>query len=141
MLLKMFLLSQIDVAHLCVKLQEKRVLARNLSKRGKGRQIQMMEDTNTSALILNLFGPLKLTVNGNPATFSSGTIKGLFGFLAMHSGKELDRQWVAATIWPDSATIQSLSNNLRPALTDIRKQLGLYADRLFATHSILKLDL
>jgi DNA-binding SARP family transcriptional activator len=57
-----------------------------------------------STLVIRLFGPFELLVNGCPPP-RLRTRKGqwLLALLAMRAGRELDRAWLASTLWPDSS--------------------------------------
>jgi predicted ATPase len=49
--------------------------------------------------------------------------------LALRLGKEVSREWLASTLWPDSEPEQA-SYNLRRGLADLRNAFGVHAYRL-----------
>jgi predicted ATPase/class 3 adenylate cyclase len=77
-----------------------------------------------SAVVIRLFGPFELLANGCPLP-RLRTRKGqwLLALLAMRAGRELDRAWLASTLWPDSSPTQAFVN-LRVSLNDLRRVLG-----------------
>jgi DNA-binding SARP family transcriptional activator len=61
--------------------------------------------------------------------------------LALRAGREVEREWLAGTLWPESATPQALYN-LREQLSELRRALGEEARRLETpTRRTLRLDL
>jgi predicted ATPase/class 3 adenylate cyclase len=81
-------------------------------------------ERETLPLVIRLFGPFELLVNGCPPP-RLRTRKGqwLLALLAMRAGRELDRAWLASTLWPDSSATQAFVN-LRVSLNDLRRVLG-----------------
>lgn len=69
-------------------------------------------------------GPPEVSVNGR-ALPRLRTKKGVYllALLALRKGREVDRTWLASTLWPDSTEAQALSS-LRRTLTDLRTALG-----------------
>src|SRR5260221_3891324 len=53
----------------------------------------------------------------------------LLALLLMRSGREVERDWLAATLWPDSPEDLALAN-LRQSLSNLRSALGVEASRL-----------
>ncbi len=93
-------------------------------------------------LELRLFGPLDVRVHGRPLPATSSR-KGrwVLALLALRCGKEVDREWLAGTLWPESAAPQAFYN-LRQHLSELRVALGGEAVRLRApTRRTLCLDL
>ena len=84
------------------------------------------------SLEIQLFGPIAVRVEGRPLP-RLRTRKGqwLLALLVLRSGREVDREWLAATLWPESSERQA-SANLRLSLTDLRHALGREAVRLSA---------
>jgi predicted ATPase/DNA-binding SARP family transcriptional activator len=81
-------------------------------------------------------------VNGNPLP-RLRTRRGewLLALLILRSGHEVDRAWLAGTLWPDSTEAQALTN-LRVSLADLRRALGSEAGRLRSpTPRTVSLDL
>src|SRR5262249_43092206 len=65
----------------------------------------------------------------------------LLALLALRQGAEVEREWLAALLWPDSEPSRGLKN-LRNCLTDLRRVLGPAAGRLRSPgYRILSLDL
>ena len=93
-------------------------------------------------LTIHLFGPFEARVNGMPLP-RLRTRKGqwLLALLALRHDRDVERSWLAGTLWPDSDEPQALQS-LRMALTDLRRALGAEAPRILApTNSVLRLDL
>src|SRR5262249_26222788 len=53
----------------------------------------------------------------------------LLALLVLRTREEVDRLWLAGTLWPDSSSGQAL-RNLRNSLTNLRRALGPEGDRL-----------
>jgi predicted ATPase/class 3 adenylate cyclase len=87
-------------------------------------------ETGTPPLSLCLFGPLEVRLHGAPLPHLRSR-KGhwLLALLALRTGRELERSWLAGTLWPDSSQSQALSH-LRKSLLDLRRALGPEACRL-----------
>jgi predicted ATPase/class 3 adenylate cyclase len=83
-----------------------------------------------SPLSIHLLGPFEVCVNGVPlprARFRKGHL--LLALLALRSGCEVERAWLAGLLWPESPEPQALKS-LRSSLTDLRLALGPEAGRL-----------
>src|SRR5438477_4440828 len=53
-------------------------------------------------LQLRLFGPLDVRVHGQPLPqLSSRKGRWALALLALRAGKEVDREWLAGTLWPE----------------------------------------
>jgi predicted ATPase/DNA-binding SARP family transcriptional activator len=73
--------------------------------------------------------------------FRSRTGQWLLALLILHHSREVEREWLAALLWPESSA-QQAAYNLRRNLTDLRRVLGPDADRLHSpTFRTLRLDL
>src|SRR5215831_7731090 len=95
-----------------------------------------------SGLDIRLFGTLEVSVCGRPMP-RLRTRKGqwLLALLCLKPGAELNREWIAGTLWPDSDSARAAAN-LRLSLCDLRRALGVEAHRLQApTARTLRLDL
>lgn len=83
-------------------------------------------DANPAAaqLELLLLGPFEACISGRPLP-QLRTRKGhsLLALLALRAGKEVERNWLAGTLWPESSDSQALAN-LRRCLTDLRAAMG-----------------
>lgn len=92
--------------------------------------------------IINVLGPMEIRVGGQPIQ-RLRTRKGywLLALLTLHHGRDVQREWLAGQLWPESWESQARSN-LNLSLTDLRKALGSEAHRLQSvnTHT-LRLDL
>jgi predicted ATPase/DNA-binding SARP family transcriptional activator len=99
-------------------------------------------DRDVSSLAIGLFGPFEVLLNGVPLPrLRSRKGQWLLALLALRHGTEVERTWLAGTLWPDSPTIQALAS-LRKSLNDLRGALGREACRLSApTPHTLCLDL
>ncbi len=76
-----------------------------------------------------LLGKLEVTVAGVLLIPRGKSGLWLLGLLALHANRPVERDWLAGTLWPDSAPEQG-RENLRRALTDIRRALGATASCL-----------
>jgi predicted ATPase/DNA-binding SARP family transcriptional activator len=97
---------------------------------------------STPPLELYLFGGCEARVNGRrlPPLHSRRELW-LLAFLALHQDRELARDRLAATFWPDNEPGQALFY-LRKSLSDLRHALGAEASRLVSpTGRTVRLDL
>ena len=87
----------------------------------------------TTLLEIRLFGPPSVQIGGKPMPRLK-TRKGLslLALLALRHGRDVDRIWLAGTLWPDADEATSLTY-LRQTLTDLRKAFGPVTDRLQST--------
>ncbi len=77
-----------------------------------------------SSLNIWLFGPLRVEVHGQPLpALRSRRGLWLLALLTLRANRQVARTWLAGTLWPDSDDGQAL-DNLKRALTDLRKALG-----------------
>jgi len=94
-------------------------------------------------LKIEFFGAMRVCV-GDEMLPPLRSRKGLWvlALLALRHGRDVDREWLAGTLWIDSSPTQALAN-LRLTLTDLRKALGAEAsERLLSpTPHTLRLDL
>lgn len=83
-------------------------------------------------LQLRLFGPFSATLFGEPLP-RLRTRKGhwLLALLALRQDREVSREWLAGTLWPESEESQAYYN-LRQCLTNLRHALGTAADSLYS---------
>jgi len=91
-----------------------------------------MEEPETSfaALTIRLFGPMQVLVHGQPLpALRSRKVLWLLALLTLRQNRPVEREWLAATLWPDLDQPQAYAN-LRPLLTELRKALGSEAERL-----------
>src|SRR5437867_11991544 len=81
-------------------------------------------------LTLNLFGPLRVAIHGEPMPHvRSRSIEWLLALLALRHGRSVERSWLAGTLWPDTEESRALAN-LRNGLMNLRKALGAEGGRL-----------
>jgi predicted ATPase/DNA-binding SARP family transcriptional activator len=81
-------------------------------------------------LVIRLFGSFDVQVNGRPLPrLRSRKGQWLLALLVLRQGQQVERSWLAGVLWADSPERQALAN-LRLSLTDLRKALGVAADRL-----------
>jgi non-specific serine/threonine protein kinase len=74
-----------------------------------------------------LFGPFAAQVDGSPlARLRTRKGEWLFALLVLRHGREVQRDWLMGTLWPDSRELQA-SASLRQSLADLRRALGPYA--------------
>src|SRR5690349_14414194 len=93
-------------------------------------------------LEIRLFGPPSVQIGGEPMPRLK-TRKGLWllALLALRHGCDVDRVWLAGTLWPDADEAIGLTY-LRQTLTDLRKALRSASVRLESTgFRSLRLDL
>jgi predicted ATPase/DNA-binding SARP family transcriptional activator len=95
-----------------------------------------------AVLKVSLLGPPEVLVGETPLQgLYSRRGLWLFALLALRAGKDVDRAWLAATLWPDAEQATGLFY-LRRELSSLRKALGAEASRLHSpVLSILRLDL
>src|SRR5258708_32394997 len=93
-------------------------------------------------LTIHLFGPLQVSINGAPMPrVRTRSVEWLLALLVLRYGRDVERSWLAGTLWPESEESQSLQN-LRHALVSLRKALGPESERIKSpTRDLLTLDL
>jgi predicted ATPase/class 3 adenylate cyclase len=92
----------------------------------------LMTDTASAKppVSLRLFGPFEASVNGvSLPSLQRRKDQWLLALLALRGGKEVERAWLAALLWPDSEQPQALSY-VRMAVYALRQALGTEADCL-----------
>ena len=102
----------------------------------------MASEGHTEMLTLRLLGPFAVSVAGKPLP-RLRTRKGqwLLALLALRHDQEVERDWLAGTLWSESLEEQARTN-LRLSLTDLRRALGDQSCRLQSpTPRTLRLDL
>jgi predicted ATPase/DNA-binding SARP family transcriptional activator len=95
-----------------------------------------------AALQIRMFGPMDVRLNGEPMP-SLRSRKGywLLALLALRHDREVARDWLAGTLWPDSPEELALVS-LRRSLADLRQALGTHSDCITSpTSRTLRLDL
>src|SRR5688572_21570716 len=81
---------------------------------------------------LALLGPFDARVDDKPLPhLRSRKGQWLLAALALRQGREVDRRWLAGTLWPESTERWALAN-LRQLLHDLRRALGSHAAVLVA---------
>jgi predicted ATPase/DNA-binding SARP family transcriptional activator len=91
-----------------------------------------MPPSPPSPLTIQLFGPLRVLVHGQPLPrVRTRSVEWLLALLVLHHGRTLDRSPLAGTLWPDSDENQAL-HNLRDDLVRLRKALGSESRRLLS---------
>src|SRR3954453_5315475 len=79
---------------------------------------------------VRLFGNFEAQVHGRPfRRLRTRRGQWLLVLLVLRHGREVERSWLAGTLWPDSPEPQSLLS-LRTSLKDLRRALGSEAGRL-----------
>jgi DNA-binding SARP family transcriptional activator len=96
-------------------------------------------DRAVSPLVVRLFGPFEVCLHGHPLPrLRYAKSQSLLALLTLRHGAEVERDWLAGLLWPESTERQTLRNSL----TDLRRALGPEADRLRSpTLHSLALDL
>ncbi len=83
-----------------------------------------------AALTIRLFGPFDLCLHGEPvAPLRSRKGQWLLALLVLRHGREVRREWLAETLWPDSFGEEAFAS-LRQSLRDLRVKLGAEAWRV-----------
>jgi len=86
-------------------------------------------------LTIQLFGAFALERDGQPLPPTrTRKEQWLLALLLLRHPRQVERSWLAATLWPDSADSQA-RENLRHSLTNLRSILGPDASRLVAETS------
>src|SRR5947199_972856 len=105
--------------------------------------VETVSDRNTQpTLTIRLFGPFEVRLDGVALPrLRSRKGQWLLALLTLRHGSEVDRSWLAGTLWPDSPETAAFAS-LRSCLKDLRRALGAEAARLHApTPRLLALDL
>ena len=77
-----------------------------------------------------LLGSMEVLIHGRPVQpVRSRKEQWLLALLALRGGREIERAWLAGTLWPDNLEEQALSY-LRRALYDLRQAMGVEAKRV-----------
>src|SRR3989442_15168352 len=99
-------------------------------------------DRTPPPLAIQLFGPFAASLHGEPLPrLRSRKGHWLLALLTLRHDREVDRAWLAATLWPDSSERDAFAS-LRKSLLDLRQALGDEASRLRSpTPRTLLLDL
>ena len=95
-----------------------------------------------TGLELRLFGPMEVRVGGQPLPRLRSR-KGLWllALLALRAGRDVEREWLSGTLWPDFRD-DAARRSLRQSLHDLRLALGPEAGRLSSeSPRTLRLDL
>jgi DNA-binding SARP family transcriptional activator len=75
-------------------------------------------------LALSLLGTFQATLDGQPIRrFRVNTARALLAYLAVEADRPHHRETLAGLLWPDVANTIAM-NNLRHALSDLRKAIG-----------------
>jgi len=89
-----------------------------------------MENGCQADLSIGLFGAMEIQVHGESIErFRSRKVMWLLALLALREGRDIDRGWLAGTLWPDTDE-SSARHNLRQCLHDLRSELGSVAGLL-----------
>ena len=87
-------------------------------------------ETSIAALSIHLFGPMQVWVQGQPLPrLRSRKMLWLLALLTLRPNRPVEREWLAATLWPDIDQSQAFAN-LRPILSGLRSALGSEGERL-----------
>jgi predicted ATPase/DNA-binding SARP family transcriptional activator len=99
-------------------------------------------DRSAAPLAIRLFGPFELRLHGHPTPcLRSRKGQWLLALLTLRAGRDVERDWLAGTLWPDSPEAAARAN-LRSSLKELRRALGEQAPRLCSpTLRTLTLDL
>jgi DNA-binding SARP family transcriptional activator len=75
-------------------------------------------------LFLSFFGSFRVALNdANPIHFSTRGARALLIYLVMHAGQPVERDHLAALLWPDASKEQA-QTSLRQTLYRLRQSLG-----------------
>lgn len=98
-------------------------------------------ENETVPLAVRLLGPFDVQVEGKPMRrLATRKRQWLLALLTLRNGRELQRGWLAGTLWPESTESQALAN-LRQSLAELRRVLGSHANRVVSTPHTVRLDL
>src|SRR5437867_3481030 len=99
-------------------------------------------DEPAPGLSLQLLGPFQAQTGGRPLPrLHSRKALWALALLVLRHEREVRRDWLASTLWPESEESLAL-RNLREVLTDLRAALGAEANRLLSpTARTLRLEL
>src|SRR4051794_5029442 len=87
-------------------------------------------DEAASALEIRLFGPIEVRIGPRPLPrLRSRMGLWLLALLALRAGRDVERGWLAGTLWPDGNEADG-RRSLRQSLHDLRLALGPEAWRL-----------
>src|SRR5579884_1184708 len=93
----------------------------------------MPPQKSKSLLVLRLFGPFDVRLKDAPLpSLRTRKHQWLLALLALRHDRQVDRDWLAGTLWPESPASQALYN-LRRYLSDLRSALGSEGERLSAS--------
>jgi predicted ATPase/DNA-binding SARP family transcriptional activator len=93
------------------------------------------------SLVIRLLGSFEVALNGTPPRFRSRTEEHLLALLTLRHGLEVERDWLAGMLWPETEPSIALGN-LRRSLHHLRRTLGPQAARVHSpTPRTLGLDL
>ena len=84
-------------------------------------------ETREPDLDIQLFGPMRVTLHQMPLPRLPRSASWLLALLALRLGRDVAREWLAGSLWPDSAPELALYN-LRRCLSELRQALGAKAD-------------
>src|SRR5262249_48954264 len=101
---------------------------------GRDRPMEIKnQETARPSLNIRLFGPFDVQLYGEPLRkVRSRKEQWLLALLVLRQGHQIERDWLAATLWPDSDNCRAL---LRDTLSDLRRALGDEARRLLSPSS------
>lgn len=87
----------------------------------------------TCEVEIDLFGPLLVIgPNGEKLTPRSQKAKAVLALLALSEHGTRSRSWICEKLWSESPSHQAFAN-LRQTLTEVRKALGSYSERVVST--------
>src|SRR5205823_12269928 len=90
---------------------------------------------------ITLFGRFEVRIAGELLSLRRRKSQWLLALLALRHGREVERSWLAATLWPEAPESHAFFY-LRRTLSELRQLLGTEACRLLApTPHTLRLDL
>src|SRR5215212_4886454 len=105
-------------------MQEKRTRTQNsvLQILPKARvTTKMQSQRKTSSLNIRLFGSFAVCIGGQPLPpLHSRKGHSLLALLTLRHEREVQRDWLAGTLWPESMERQAL-HNLRQTLSNLRQ--------------------
>src|SRR5690242_12388044 len=89
-----------------------------------------MTESNIAPLALALFGPMQAWIDGRPLPhLRSRKALWALALLTLRHDREVGREWLAGTLWPDVDQSVAFAN-LRPVLSELRRALGGQGERL-----------
>jgi predicted ATPase/DNA-binding SARP family transcriptional activator len=123
-----------SVLSACTPVKEEQGLTGNLSSDVVHLRpgVANVSESTTLPLAIDLFGPFQTHLHGVALPpFRTRKAEWLLSLLTLRAGAQVERDWLAATLWPESPEASALAN-LRSSVRDLRQALGSEAPRVYS---------